>query len=363
MCRHRVIVNLLLIIFYFFTVENVSCSYIRQIVPPMIIHNDYNLNKSSIRKYKNNVFMIAISGGIAGGVASAVTFPFDTLKIMRQTDVSLLSIFDGFNKLLAKELAVKSKFVLLDSIKKIMPLYSGFYASILGSIPSSAIYFGAYESTKIFLYEKFNSQSPIVHTIAAAFGNLLSSIVFVPKDAIKSQLQAYKTGSVRINIDTQNINMIQIIKNIYSTSGIKGFYPSYRATLLRNIPSAICRFVMYEEIKKMATKSSLKFMVAGAVASAFSSIISNPIDVIKTRINTGILPPGSPIFFSIANIYKNEGVRGLFSGLNARLISASIFGGTGFFVFEWMKKYFGVNTCFISEVEVKLENKNDQNIL
>lgn len=353
------------------------CSCIKQSVSPRIIC-DPKLNESKHMK----VIKLAISGGIAGGIANAVTFPIDTLKIMRQTDVSLHSILDGFNKFYKKELAVKSKFVLLDSIKKLLPLYSGFYASVLGSIPSSAIYFGTYESTKILLYEKFNSQSPIMHTIAATCGNILSSIVFVPKEAIKSQLQAYKTGSIKINIDTQNINLIQIVKHIYNTRGIKGFYPSYRATLMRNIPSAICRFVIYEEIRKMtafSNKSSFKYIIAGSIASGFSSLLSTPIDVIKTRIATGVLPPDSPIFSSIKNIYKSEGfliiifnflyilnslllsfilgLHGLFSGASARIFSASIFGGIGFTVFESMKQIFNIDTSLTSVVEEELEKK------
>ena len=37
-------------------------------------------------------------------------------------------------------------------------------------------------------------------------------------------------------------------------------------------------------------------MTAGALSSAISSAATTPFDVVKTRISTGIIPPGSPVF-------------------------------------------------------------------
>ena len=58
---------------------------------------------------------------------------------------------------------------------------------MLGSIPSSAIYFGCYESAKRYLNEKFHTKMsrPLIHMCAAASGNIMSSFVFVPKDVLK----------------------------------------------------------------------------------------------------------------------------------------------------------------------------------
>jgi hypothetical protein len=70
-----------------------------------------------------------------------------------------------------------------------MKIYSGFVPAVLGAIPSSALYFGSYETSKRYLARKFQnsttyaflSRRPAIHMIAAASGNLMSSFVFVPK--------------------------------------------------------------------------------------------------------------------------------------------------------------------------------------
>ena len=90
--------------------------------------------------------------------------------------------------------------------------------------------------------------------LAAASGNIMSSIVFVPKDAIKQQMQAIKTGSIpwvrmspfyssSIKSSVSTIRLPDVIKSIIKKKGFEGFYPNYGATLMRNIPSAVVRFL------------------------------------------------------------------------------------------------------------------------
>jgi Mitochondrial carrier protein len=142
----------------------------------------------------------------------------------------------------------------------IMKLYSGFWAAVLGSIPSSAMYFGSYETSKRVLFNNYKDRisRPVIHMLAAASGNIMSSFVFVPKDAIKQQMQAIKTGSVPwvkmspfyINSikarSSSSVSLPDVIRSILKKKGLKGFYPNYRATLMRNIPSAV---VSHESLK------------------------------------------------------------------------------------------------------------------
>ena len=78
-------------------------------------------------------------------------------------------------------------------------------------------------------------------------------------------------------------------------------------------------------------------MLPGGVASALSSAFCTPFDVVKTRIATGTLPPGSPVLKSIVVIGRREGLRGLFAGVESRLLWSGLFGGLGFTCFEYFK--------------------------
>lgn len=176
---------------------------------------------------------IGLAGGLAGGLSNALLLPIDTLKTMRQTDKELKSIRQAFMKL--HKIGITK-------------LYSGFIPACLGSMPSSALYFGSYETAKNILY-KYESQlklpKPVIHMLSAMSGNIVSSIIFVPKDVIKQQLQVYQTNSnswLKIN-KYQPASVVRVMKHIFAIDGLKGFYPSYRATLLRNIPGAVVNII------------------------------------------------------------------------------------------------------------------------
>lgn len=328
---------------------------------------------------------VAIAGGLAGGIANAVLFPLDTFKTMRQTDKSIISLSSAYQRF---------------HEKGFFKIYSGFFAAVIGSTSSSAIYFGTYEYSKrlINAYLQDVLTRPLIYSLAAISGNVMSSIIFVPKDVIKQQMQSLATQALQTpitattaatitntvntitnskNIPTIKWTTISLIKNILLTKGIKGFYPSYRATLLRNIPSAVLRFTIYEELKHFFMTSSslpfnqkytkyhnrssssaggtfntdtsasraigksssgkiirsassvvnpsttshshshtvpvsehtaaavlprllptqqqwrsLLFMVAGGLASSLSSGLTTPLDVVKTRLATGMTAPG-----------------------------------------------------------------------
>jgi hypothetical protein len=83
-------------------------------------------------------------------------------------------------------------------------------------------------------------------------------------------------------------------------------------------------------------------MVAGAVSSTMSSLLTTPIDVVKTRLATGVLPAGSPVVSSILQIARTEGVLGLYAGVGERLLWSALFGGIGFTCFERSKKILGI---------------------
>jgi len=79
-------------------------------------------------------------------------------------------------------------------------------------------------------------------------------------------------------------------------------------------------------------------LVAGAIASVFSSASTTPFDVVKTRLATGLLPPGSPVMGSIVKIAQKEGLRGIYAGVQARILWSALFGGIGFTCLEHSKQ-------------------------
>jgi solute carrier family 25 S-adenosylmethionine transporter 26 len=276
--------------------------------------------------------------------------------------------------------------------------YRGILPAALGAIPSSALYFGAYESSKLalsqwLLNDDTQKQSTFtrrfaVHGSAAACGNMLSSAVFVPKEVIKQQLQyqaaaaSAAAAAAQSTTATAATTMGGVVVKVLQEKGIRGLYSGYQATLMRNIPSAMIRFVLYEELKRWwgypnnnnsnnnnnngverrRTNTNnpnttndrrrrrrhnkkvlpLGLFAAGAIAGAVSSGLMTPVDVLKTRMATGTCPVGSTAKSCMVHIAKESGWQGLYAGAGSRMMWSGAFSAIGFGTFESVKGMLGV---------------------
>jgi hypothetical protein len=326
-----------------------NCSIIHRttISKPILFQTNNIHTNSSLFKTTFDI-RIPLAGGLAGAFSTAILFPIDTYKTMRQTDSKVVSWQSAIEQL--KE-------------KGFDKVYSGFIPSVLGSMISSAIYFGTYEWSKLQINNNFREilSRPMINALAAISGNIMSSFVFVPKDALKQQMQYMKISSTQ-----QKQSIIQLIVSIFKSKGILGFYSSYKTTLIRNIPSAIVRFTLYEELKYYSTSfnsssligvrrydsTPIMYLVSGAVASSLSSGLTTPFDVIKTRIATGMIAPKTSVLSACRTIIKTEGYAALYRGIQARMIWSALFGGIGFYTFEKCKIILNVPDNFKRSITV-----------
>jgi len=137
------------------------------------------------------------------------------------------------------------------------------------------------------------------------------------------------------------------MRQIYRFEGLKGLYKGYGVTLLAYGPFSAIYFLSYEYLKKTAvtqrkgssrsSSSDLSFseaMLCSAAAGAVASLTTNPLDLIKLRIQVqrGLLSrqvvTGSDntmlgyrtLSSSFTTIYRSEGYRGFFRGSFARIL-------------------------------------------
>jgi hypothetical protein len=118
---------------------------------------------------------VGLAGGIAGATGTAMLFPVDSAKTMRQASPTVYnSVRHAFRRLMCE-----------DGKWHVGRAYCGILPAVLGSIPSSALYFGTYETMKSVI-RKRNFADPnkssgrlIIHSLSAASGNILSRFVFL----------------------------------------------------------------------------------------------------------------------------------------------------------------------------------------
>lgn len=71
-------------------------------------------------------------------------------------------------------------------------------------------------------------------------------------------------------------------------------------------------------------------------------MLTTPIDVVKTRLATGVIPTGTAVTRALFDIARQEGIGGLYAGGEIRILFATVFGGIGFASYEACKKLIGV---------------------
>jgi len=129
------------------------------------------------------------------------------------------------------------------------------------------------------------------------------------------------------------------VSSIYSSSGLTGFYRGYVGNLARDVPFRVFQMVAYEVVKKGYHKrvnsgkrnsavrqlSSAETAFCGAMAGTFSAAITNPLDVVKTRMMPGA-NPGAGWAETIKLVHGTSGLGGFAKGIVPRvgLIAPSV---------------------------------------
>lgn len=196
-----------------------------------------------------------VAGGLAGGLTTALLYPIDTVKTILQTNPNVHSIREALAFARTEGLGSSG-------------VYSGLMPTVMGAIPSSSLYFGTYELAKKSLRSKLGARhSHWINVLAAASGNVVSSVLLVPKETIKLQLQAFSTGAVA-RPAAFPLTSAGISRYIYRRYGIRGFFPSYHATLLRNIPSTAVSVALACPLRTVSTLLGRLLPEGAAITSA-----------------------------------------------------------------------------------------------
>ncbi len=284
----------------------------------------------------------AAASGLAAACCKIVLAPFDTLKTVQQQSREGTTLAKAFRTVLQRR-------------GGFLNLYAGLDVAVIGSMPSVGLYFGVYSYCKrsllpIFQKKMGEENSGLARTLAvatsAAMGNAIASASRVPYEVVKQKLQGGDYSST-----------LQALSHMLKQpSPWRAFFPSngIRSQMLRDIPYAVFTLLSYEYIQevwssKQRSQNVLRDMVCGGVAGGIGSYLTNPMDVIKTRLQTNsALGESETINSSImqcaAQIWSEEGALAFWKGSIPRLLHKVPANAVFFVCYEWFRKVLGVGS-------------------
>lgn len=134
---------------------------------------------------------------------------------------------------------------------------------------------------------------------AGFFADLAISPLYVPTEVLKTRLQLQ--GRYNNPYFTSGYNYrstLHAVHSIYKTEGLAEFFSGYKATIFRDLPFSALQFAFYEQEQKWAKQWVGKGeeiglaleVLTGASAGGMAGVITCPMDVVKTRIQTELDP-------------------------------------------------------------------------
>ena len=121
------------------------------------------------------------------------------------------------------------------------------------------------------------------------------------------------------------------VKSIAREEGLTGFYSAWRPTMLRNVPFVAITFTTMHSIqrrlimrkKEEGSLTTLENIGVGMLSALIAGTITNPVDVVKTRMMTQAasnLAPYNSAIDCFLQISSKEGITAFYSGFRQRSI-------------------------------------------
>ncbi|GKT63707.1 solute carrier family 25 member 38 protein [Colletotrichum tofieldiae] len=285
--------------------------------------------------------------GLGSGVTSAVLLqPLDLLKTrVQQSGHRSLSSY-------LKDVAAAPN--------KIQTLWRGTVPSTLRTGFGSALYFTTLNSIRQYVAQSrllgqaaasqavhsssLPTLTPTANLVAGSVARTFAGFVLMPLTVIKvryeSNLYSYQS-------------LLGASSDIYRTNGLRGFFAGFGATAVRDAPYAGMYVLFYELLKKRLSglsfdnggqnsthpttiKTSHATLVnfsSAIMAGAACSVVSNPFDAVKTRIQ---LQPAiyRNMYQACHKMVTEEGVRSLLDGVALRMSRKAMSSALAWTVYE-----------------------------
>ncbi|KAM7463195.1 hypothetical protein LguiA_031316 [Lonicera macranthoides] len=239
-------------------------------------------------------------------------------------------------------------------------IYRGFGTSAFGSLPGRVLSLTSLEVSKHMMLNYTEgldmpeaTRIGVANGVAGLISSLVSCVYFVPLDVISLRLMVQGLpGTTFCN------GPFDVVRKVIEAEGFRGLYRGFGLTALTQSPASalwwgahgaaqhiIWRSLGYRDDfdkKPSHTEMVTVQATAGMVAGACSSVITTPIDTVKTRLQViddyGVGRPS--VIKTTKALLKEDGWWGFYRGFGPRFLNMSLYGTTMIVTYELISMFF-----------------------
>lgn len=272
------------------------------------------------RKEKTHPLVTFTAGGVAGILEISCTMPLDTLKTQMQLKQG------------ANVGAVAAAREILGT-RGIGGFYFGMSAMVAQVSIKAAIRFTAFEQIKFAL--KALAPGRIADAQVNFLGGLGAGIVEAAVWVTPTERLKVLRQKEIMNPNPKFTGMVGATQILLREQGPRGLFVGFVPTAARQGLAMAIRFMMYDEVKKVIVgeglkASSMQSLAAGMVTGTVSSLINQPIDTAKSRLQAqekGAGAAGAKYTGTVQclmSLAKEEGLASWYRGSAPRVLRLTI---------------------------------------
>lgn len=282
-----------------------------------------------------------VEGGIASIVAGVSTHPLDLLKVRMQLQGEAqathslrpaLAFQNGSHGAFhapphphaPPRVGLVSVGMRIVQQEGVAALFSGVSATVLRQTLYSTTRMGLYDMLKKKWSDPTTGNMPLVQKIAAGLiAGGIGAAVGNPADVAMVRMQA--DGRLPLAQRRNYKSVIDAISQMAKNEGVTSLWRGSSLTVNRAMLVTASQLASYDQIKetileKGLMKDGLGTHVTASFAAGFvAAVVSNPVDVIKTRVmnmkvEPGMAPPYSGAIDCVVKTVRSEGPMALYKG-------------------------------------------------
>ncbi|KAK0396350.1 hypothetical protein QR680_001682 [Steinernema hermaphroditum] len=218
--------------------------------------------KATEKSRKSRIVDAVLFGSASAALSSVMLQPLDRLKTIVQQDAKSSSLRANVTELMAKH--------------GIVDLWRGISPSLVRIIPGVAVYFGCMEAGKTwFDVEKSNT----AYFGLGFFSRAAATVALLPATIVKTRFES----SVY-----RDRNLIDSVRNVVSTYGIRGLWKGTLPTILRDAPFSGIYLMLYRTHLSVAGDvidiGPFVRFASGVSSGIVACVATHPFDVVKTHV-------------------------------------------------------------------------------